>query len=726
MATWLRQSTAREIAMGPFVDSTDGFTAETGLTIAQADVRLKKNEGDWAQKTEATTLVHEENGWYRCLLDTTDTATLGILMVAVNESGALPVWREFLVVPANVWDSYLGADLLQVDAQQWLGGTIATPTVTGVPEVDLTHHLGAASPTPTVAGIPEVDVTHLGGVAQSLLDLKDFADDGYDPATNKVQGVVLADTLTTYTGNTLQTGDSFARIGAPVSTNISVDINNIRTRIPSSLIGGRMDSHVSTITDGVLTAASFAAGAFDAVWAVAARFLTAGTNIVLAKGVGVTGFNDLSAVEVNAEVDTAIADARLDELLVADSDIDGVAPPAVGSVFHELLSKTAGSFTYDQTTDSLEAIRDKEADIEADTQDLQARTPAALVGGRMDSSVGAMAADTLTASALASDAGDELADKVWDEAIVGHLGAGSTGAALNAAGSAGDPWVTPLPGAYGAGTAGKIIGDNINATVSSRATPAQVNTEVDTALADYDGPTSAELVSEINSVQVDIAAIPAAPTAGAVADQVWDEALAGHLGVGSTGEALNAAGAAGDPWTTALPGAYGAGTAGKLVGDNINASISSRLATVGYTAPDNAGIAAIKAKTDQLVFTLANKVDSSIQAAGDFAQGAADKVWATAARTLTAFGFSVTVGTNNDKTGYGLSATAVDDVLDEIVEGTTSVRESLRLGNAANAGKTNGALTASFAIRDLADTKDRIAASTDANGNRTAVTLDVS
>ncbi len=49
---------------------------------------------------------------------------------------------------------------------------------------------------------------------------------------------------------------------------------------------------------------------------------------------------------------------RLDELLNADSDIDGAAPPTVGSVFHELMSSTTGSFTYDQTTDSLEAIRD--------------------------------------------------------------------------------------------------------------------------------------------------------------------------------------------------------------------------------------------------------------------------------------------------------------------------------------------------------------------------------
>jgi hypothetical protein len=38
---------------------------------------------------------------------------------------------------------------------------------------------------------------------------------------------------------------------------------------------------------------------------------------------------------------------------------------------------------------------------------------------------------------------------------------------LDAAGSAGDPWTTALPGAYGAGTAGKIIGDNINAPIAT-------------------------------------------------------------------------------------------------------------------------------------------------------------------------------------------------------------------------------------------------------------------
>lgn len=46
--------------------------------------------------------------------------------------------------------------------------------------------------------------------------------------------------------------------------------------------------------------------------------------------------------------------------------------------------------------------------IETDTQDIQTRLPAALVSGRMDSNVGAMAANTITASAVASDAVTEI------------------------------------------------------------------------------------------------------------------------------------------------------------------------------------------------------------------------------------------------------------------------------------------------------------------------------
>src|SRR3990167_3751729 len=105
MATWLRQSTSVDGPLRPFPDSTDGNTAETALTITQPDVRLKKNGAAWAQKAAAQTLTHEENGYYEVTLDATDTNTLGLLRLAVNESGALQVFEDFLVVPANIWDS---------------------------------------------------------------------------------------------------------------------------------------------------------------------------------------------------------------------------------------------------------------------------------------------------------------------------------------------------------------------------------------------------------------------------------------------------------------------------------------------------------------------------------------------------------------------------------------------------------------------------------------------
>jgi len=104
---YLKQSTALStgMRMGPFLDETDGKTAETALTLSQADVRLSKAEGAFAQKNDATSCTHLENGWYKCPLDATDTNTLGLLVVAIHESGALPVWKECMVLPATVYDA---------------------------------------------------------------------------------------------------------------------------------------------------------------------------------------------------------------------------------------------------------------------------------------------------------------------------------------------------------------------------------------------------------------------------------------------------------------------------------------------------------------------------------------------------------------------------------------------------------------------------------------------
>jgi len=111
----LKQSTATTIKLGPFIDDTDGKTAETALTIAQADVRLSKNGGDFAQTNNTAGATHDENGYYDIPLNATDTGTLGRLRVAVSKSGALPVWQDFLVVTANVYDTLCSTDSLDVN-----------------------------------------------------------------------------------------------------------------------------------------------------------------------------------------------------------------------------------------------------------------------------------------------------------------------------------------------------------------------------------------------------------------------------------------------------------------------------------------------------------------------------------------------------------------------------------------------------------------------------------
>ena len=75
-------------------------------------------------------------------------------------------------------------------------------------------------------------------------------------------------------------------------------------------------------------------------------------------------------------------------------------------------------------------------------------------------------------------------------------------------------------------------------------------------------------------------------------------------------------------------------------------------------------------------------------------------------------------------TGVPLSAAAVDAVHDDVVEGTLTHRQILRILLAALAGKSSGGGSSTITYRDLADTKNRISATVDANRNRTAVTRD--
>lgn len=65
-----------------------------------------------------------------------------------------------------------------------------------------------------------------------------------------------------------------------------------------------------------------------------------------------------------------------------------------------------------------------------------------------------------------------------------------------------------------------------------------------------------------------------------------------------------------------------------------------------------------------------------------------------------------------------------EQVWGKIVETGYSAEELLRVMAAALAGKISGAETTEVSIRDINDTKDRIVAEVDADGNRLAVVID--
>jgi hypothetical protein len=132
-----------------------------------------------------------------------------------------------------------------------------------------------------------------------------------------------------------------------------------------------------------------------------------------------------------------------------------------------------------------------------------------------------------------------IADAVWDEASGDHLAAGSTGAALNAAGSAGDPWTTTLPGAYTGSQAGKMLADiltDTGTTLQGELDGIQADTE------DIQSRLPAALVSGRIDASVGAmasgaltAAALATDAVGEIADGVWDEPYSGHTTAGTYG-----------------------------------------------------------------------------------------------------------------------------------------------------------------------------------------------
>jgi hypothetical protein len=225
-----------------------------------------------------------------------------------------------------------------------------------------------------------------------------------------------------------------------------------------------------------------------------------------------------------------------------------------------------------------------------------------------------LANDAITAAATAADFGTEVASAVWDMDATGHQTAGTFGQAI------GDPGAdtTTIYGAVVTAAAGTHIAADIIAVKAQTAAIEVDTAEIGAAGAgltninlpnqtmDIIGNITGNLSGSVGSVT--------GLTNATIADQVWEEAIADHSGtVGSTAEQLAAAGAAGDPWATLLPGSYGAGEAGKIIGDNINATISSRATQTSVDdVPTNAELATSQAAADDATLAAIATLQTSV------------------------------------------------------------------------------------------------------------------
>lgn len=520
MATMLKQSTTVTIRLGPFLDATDGVNEETGL--GSMGIEISKNHAAFAARNSATATAHDTEGWYSCELNATDTNTLGPLIVKAHASAThLPVWREFVVVPAHVYDGLVaGSDNLQVDTIQ-VGGTPQTA----------------------------------GDVMASLGEENVSASTG-DPGTTTSTIAYLKQLINVLIGtNGIAT---FPAEAAPANAVSLAEVIRAIHADVTGLNGDAMRGTDNAVTRGVTGTAD--SGSTTTV--VDAERTEADTDYWKGQFIRFTSGNLVNQVRLITDFNPA-------------TDTITFAPAATQAV---------STHTYE----ILPAAR-------VDLGQWLGQTPNALVTGRVESLVGSMSANVLTATAINTGAitsakfaasaidATAIASNAITSAKIAASAIGSsqiaasaigasqiaTGAITNAKFAAGAVDAAAI--GTGAITATKIAAaaitstqaPNLDAAVSTRATPAQVNTECDTALSDIGLhllvntalPTSwsADITANsaldyladdgtavydrtTDSLQAIADSGGGGPTAAQIADAVWDEAVAGHVAGGSFGE----------------------------------------------------------------------------------------------------------------------------------------------------------------------------------------------
>lgn len=453
-----------------------------------------------------------------------------------------------------------------------IGASVLLSTGTGTGQLDFT------------SGVVKANLAQILGTA--LTETAGLLAGGFKKFFN-----VASPTLTTLGID--QTGDSYARIGAAGAGLTALGdtrIANLDTTVSSRLAPAGTLATVTNLTNaptaGDFTATmktslnaatpvvALAAGAIQAIWdALTSALTTVGS-------IGKRLADDIDATISSRSTFAGGAVASVTGNV--GGNVNGNVVGSVGSVTAGVTVTTNNDKTgYGISAAAVQAVWD-------------ALTSALTTAG----SIGKLLA--------------ALPGSIWDVVLSGHTTSGTTGAALSSASSAGDPWNTALPGAYGAGTAGKIIGDNIDTTISSRTKPADTQAAV-TLVATTTNLTNAPTAGDFTTTMK--TSLNAATPAVTVSDK--------------TGFSLSSAGiqAIWDKLTSVLTTV---GSIGKLLVDNINATISSRSTFAGGAVASVTGsVASVSGSVGSVVGSV-----GSVVADVGITQVAADKVLGSSAAVL--------------------------------------------------------------------------------------------
>jgi hypothetical protein len=589
--------------------------AVTGGVVG--DFKASKNGGAPAALNGSATLTHRNTGHYSLSLTATDVNTVGTLEIVIDDTvNACPI-KEIHVLEEAVYDALFAAS-----ANAWAGA--AGSSVAGANVLQL---LGTAWLTPGTAGTPDVNVKLWNALTTVALPL-----------------------VPTTAGRTLdvsatgETGIDWANVGTPGSTvNLSattINLVNTATTVTNQLTAAAIATGVwQDATAGDFTVASSIGKALYIANIVPGA---SGGHFIAGSNAGTTTFGALTVT--GATTLTGAVSATN-----ASNDIVGID-----------VAKLSGDAT---AANNLESLLDGTGGITLVASAFTLTTP--ITANATQISGDSAAADNLE---LAFD--DTAGAVPWTNIVDQGTAQAATGTTIQlraAAGFADDELIGSrvliTGGSAGVGQS-RLITDYVSAT--------------DTAtVATWTTTPTGTITYKIFSDTA--AAGGSAPTAGEVADAVWDEARAGHVAAGSFGENVLAKDHAG----ASLATASALDTVDNFLDTEI-ADIQSRL-PAALTADGNMKSDALRFGGTLYATALAAEVDAvwdedatAHQTQGTFGQAIGDPasdsdsiwalvntnlnatvssrsshnvgdIWAAAARTLTAL--------DEDSTTLDLDAT---------------------------------------------------------------------